>query len=78
MRYRLNIDRELLDLARRITGIANGSDLVAAGLRLLVERTAARRLAELGGSIPNAMATPRRRFPVRRVPRGAVRRSSKG
>lgn len=63
MRTTLNIDDELLATASRLTGITEKTALVREGLRLLVQRAAAKRLAALGGSDPDAKAPPRRRPP---------------
>ncbi|MCP5011937.1 MAG: type II toxin-antitoxin system VapB family antitoxin [Aestuariibacter sp.] len=50
MRTTLNIDDELLAEAQRITGVAEKAALVREGLRALIERESARRLARLGAS----------------------------
>lgn len=60
MRTTLNIDDQLLDEARRITGMAEKSALVREGLRALIERESARRLARLGASEPQLEPVPRR------------------
>lgn len=60
MRTTLNIDDELLDEARRITGMTEKAALVREGLRALIERESARRLARLGGSEPQLKPVPRR------------------
>lgn len=60
MRTTLNIDDQLLDEARRITGMTEKAALVREGLRALIERESARRLARLGGSEPELEPTPRR------------------
>ncbi|MEN8179661.1 MAG: type II toxin-antitoxin system VapB family antitoxin [Pseudomonadota bacterium] len=60
MRTTLNIDDELLAEAQRITGLAEKTALVREGLRALIERESARRLALLGGSEPQLQAIPRR------------------
>jgi len=52
MRTTLNIDDQLLDEAQRITGMTEKAALVREGLRALIERESARRLARLGGSEP--------------------------
>jgi Arc/MetJ family transcription regulator len=62
MRTTLIIDDELLDKARKLTGIAEKTAVVHAGLRALIVQRSAARLAELGGSDPRAEA-PRRRRP---------------
>ncbi|MBA3494952.1 MAG: type II toxin-antitoxin system VapB family antitoxin [Gammaproteobacteria bacterium] len=61
MRTTINIDDELLLEAQKITHIKEKTAVVHAGLKALIEREAARRLAELGGSDPTATAGPRRR-----------------
>ena len=66
MRTTLIIDDALLDEARRLTGIAEKTALVRAGLQALIAREAGRRLAALGGTMPEAIAPPRRRPPRRR------------
>ena len=60
MRTTLNIDDELLAEAQRITGLTEKTALVREGLRALIERESARRLALLGGSDPQLHAIPRR------------------
>jgi len=60
MRITLNIDDELLTEAQRITGLNEKAALVREGLRALIERESARRLARLGGSEPQLEPVPRR------------------
>ena len=60
MRITLNIDDELLAEARRVTGLNEHVALVCEGLRTLIERESARRLAKLGGSEPQLSAVSRR------------------
>lgn len=60
MRTTLNIDDQLLDEAQRITGMTEKAALVREGLRALIERESARRLARLGGSEPQLETVPRR------------------
>ena len=50
MRTTLNIDDQLLAEAQRITGVSEKVALVREGLRALIERESARRLARLGGA----------------------------
>lgn len=61
MRTTLNLDAELLKKAQELTGIRQRTDLIHEGLRSLIARESARRLARLGGTMPNAEAGPRRR-----------------
>ena len=60
MRTTVNIDNELLDEAQRLTGVKEKASLLREGLKALIERESARRLAALGGSEPQ-LKTPRRR-----------------
>jgi Arc/MetJ family transcription regulator len=61
MRTTINLDDELLAEAMRLTGIRERTALVHEGLRALIQREAARRLARLGGTEPQLEAPPRRR-----------------
>jgi Arc/MetJ family transcription regulator len=61
MRTTLNIDDALLKDAQRLTGIAEKTLLVREGLKALIERESARRLARLGATEPQLKAVPRRR-----------------
>jgi Arc/MetJ family transcription regulator len=58
MRTTLNIDDQLLAEAQRITGLSEKVALVREGLRALIERERARRLARLGGSEPQLKPPP--------------------
>ncbi len=60
MRTTLNIDDKLLDEAQRITGVTEKTSLVREGLRALIERESARRLARLDGSEPQLEPVSRR------------------
>jgi len=60
MRTTLNIDDQLLAEAQRLTGVREKVALVREGLRALIERESARRLALLGGSEPQLKPIPRR------------------
>jgi Arc/MetJ family transcription regulator len=60
VRTTLNIDDQLLAEAQRVTGVSGKAALVREGLRALIERESARRLARLGGSEPQLMPIPRR------------------
>lgn len=61
MRTTINLDDELLEEARRITGMTGRTALIHEGLRALIERESARRLARLGGSEAQLRPVPRRR-----------------
>ena len=61
MRTTLNIDDALIEEARRLTGIDERTALIHEGLRALIARESARRLAMLGGSEPRLRPIPRRR-----------------
>ena len=61
MRTTLALDDELLEKAAHYTGLREKSALVREGLRALIERESARRLARLGGSEPQLRPPPRRR-----------------
>jgi Arc/MetJ family transcription regulator len=61
MRTTINLDDRLVEEAQRITGLNERTALVHEGLRALIERESARRLARLGGSEPNLKPIPRRR-----------------
>jgi hypothetical protein len=61
MRTTVIIDNELVERVRRLTGIQDATALVREGLRVLIAREAARRLAALGGSQPALKHIPRRR-----------------
>lgn len=62
MRTTLALDDELLARASSLTGLTEKSSLVREGLKALIERESARRLARLGGTEPQAQG-PRRRRP---------------
>jgi Arc/MetJ family transcription regulator len=61
MRTTLSLDDELIAEAQRLTGVSEKSALVRAGLKALIERESAHRLAQLGGSEPKMTRAPRRR-----------------
>jgi Arc/MetJ family transcription regulator len=61
MRTTINIDDDLLAKALKLTGPMDRSAMVREGLKALIERESARRLARLGGSQPELKAAPRRR-----------------
>ena len=61
MRTTLNIDDTLLDEAMTSTGIREKTAVIRMGLEALIERSAARRLMALGGTMPNLEISSRRR-----------------
>jgi len=65
MRTTINIDDDLLAKAARLAGPLDRSTIVHEGLKALIERESAKRLALLGGSQPNLKNAPRRRQDVK-------------
>jgi Arc/MetJ family transcription regulator len=61
VRTAINLDEQLLSEAQRVTGMNERTALIHEGLRALIERESARRLARLGGSEPQLRSIPRRR-----------------
>jgi Arc/MetJ family transcription regulator len=61
MRTTIAIDDELFARAQEYAGFTEKSAVVREALKAFVEREAARRLARLGGTEPDATAPPRRR-----------------
>ncbi len=70
MRTTLNIDDTLLHEAARLSGIAEKTAVVRAGLEALIARESARRLAALAGSDPGLRGIRRRRRTRPRAIRG--------
>jgi Arc/MetJ family transcription regulator len=71
MRTTVTLDDELLARAAEAMGISERSVLLHEGLKLIVQREAARRLAALGGSAPDLRVPPRRRPPAAPAARNA-------
>ena len=61
MNITITVDDALLKRAEELTGITDGQALAREGLRALIERESARKLARLGGSQPQLRPIPRRR-----------------
>lgn len=61
MRTTITLDDALLEEALALTGIKEKSKLVREALTALIARESARRLARLGGSVPDLATIPRRR-----------------
>jgi len=55
------LDDELVRKAREFTGVEEKAALIREALKALIERESARRLAALGGTMPEAKKVPRRR-----------------
>jgi len=63
MRTTIALDDELIRHAQQYTGITEKAALINLALTQLVQREAARRLAALGGTMPDLKPIPRRRIP---------------
>lgn len=61
MKVTINLNSDLLNTAKELTGISDITALVRAGLEALIERESARRLKALGGTMPGMRPIPRRR-----------------
>jgi Arc/MetJ family transcription regulator len=61
MRTTVTLDDELLAKAVKLTGTPDRSTVLREGLKALIERESARRLAKLGGTQPQLAPAPRRR-----------------
>ena len=60
MRTTLNIDDATFDRASKLTGIKEKTRLLHEGLKSMIERESARRLAKLAGSSAKVESIPRR------------------
>ncbi len=67
MRTTLNIDDNLLAKAIELSGVVEKSAVLREGLKALIERESAKRLARLGGSEPNLLAPTRRQSDLAQV-----------
>lgn len=61
MRTTITLDDALLAKARALTGIKEKGKLVREALTALIARESGKRLARLGGSVPDLATVPRRR-----------------
>jgi Arc/MetJ family transcription regulator len=61
MRTTIALDDDLLRIAQEFTGVSEKAALIREALKALIERESARRLATLGGSMPQLNNIPRRR-----------------
>lgn len=62
MRTTVTIDDKLMADAAEFSGLTEKSAIINRALKMLVEWEASRRLAAMGGTMPN-LETPRRRRP---------------
>ena len=62
-RTTVTLDDDLIRKAQAFTGVKEKSALIREALTQLVQREAARRLAALGGTMPDLQRIPRRRMP---------------
>jgi Arc/MetJ family transcription regulator len=62
MRTTLALDDDLVRAAQELTGVFEKTALVHVALKALVEREASRRLAALGGSMPELEDLPRQQI----------------
>jgi Arc/MetJ family transcription regulator len=60
MRTTFTLDDDLIAKAKSYTGLKETSAVVRAALEALIQREAARRLARLGGTMPDLKDVPRR------------------
>lgn len=60
MRTMLNIDDDIFRKASQLTGIKEKTALLHEGLKALIAKESARRLAKLGGISPEVKDIPRR------------------
>ncbi len=61
MRTTLALDDDLVRLAQEYTGVFEKTALVREALKALIQRESSRRLAALGGTMPELEDIPRRR-----------------
>jgi Arc/MetJ family transcription regulator len=62
MRTTVTLDDRLVRTAEELTGLTDKTALLREALKALIEREVARRLAALGGTMPQLRNIPRRRF----------------
>jgi Arc/MetJ family transcription regulator len=59
MRTTLALDDDLVRIVQEFTGLAEKTALIREALKALIERESARRLASLGGTMPELRNIPR-------------------
>jgi hypothetical protein len=62
MRTIVVLDDDLVRIAQEVTGISEQTALIREALISLIERESSRRLASLGGTMPQLKNIPRRRM----------------
>jgi Arc/MetJ family transcription regulator len=67
VRTTINVDDTLLEMARALTGVTGTTALVRQALETLVRLETGKRLIALGGTMPDAGSTPRRRAEKRKA-----------
>jgi Arc/MetJ family transcription regulator len=60
MRTTVVLDDDLVRIAQEFTGVTEKTALIREALKALIEREGARRLASLGGTMPEMKNIPRR------------------
>jgi Arc/MetJ family transcription regulator len=65
MRTTIALDDDLIEKAQAYTGLEEKTALVREALKALIQREAARRLANLGGTQPGVKGAPRRRQDIK-------------
>jgi len=65
MRTTINIDDDLLAKVAKLIGPVDRSAMVREGLKALIERESAKRLARLGGTQPDLQVPPRRQTDIK-------------
>jgi len=73
MRTTVALDDDLVRTAQEFTGVAEKMVLLREALKALIERESARRLASLGGTMPELRNVPRRRPGKTRSSKAKVR-----
>jgi Arc/MetJ family transcription regulator len=61
MRTTIALDDDLVRIAQEFTGVEEKATLIREALKALIQRESARRLAALGGTMPELKRVPRRR-----------------
>jgi Arc/MetJ family transcription regulator len=73
MRTTVALDDDLVRLAREFTGVGEKTALIREALKALIERESARRLASLGGTMPELKNIPRRKVRPNKLRSSRVR-----